>query len=313
MSQQPQSMSCQPTAAPSQDWTQVPDEELEVLMDDSKGTEQAKEAKRNECLAWEQAEWEQWAQEECKRQRAKEAAQQTMSGKGKGHVEELQREGQLMQMTRCIAHSWMGSMPIYSPMTGAKLSEMVVLIYWAACNECQQKQKKKCSCVAKGHKALMSGTRKWAGTGGSQGEKKKRGWSGAEDDEADEEVGVNKGSEMSAPQFEVAGSHLVGERERRHRWAPDNKYHRQLLVAQEQQVMVMEQQAVAVKQMAAAQEAQVVAVQVYMQVGVPQGGASSATEAVGKQGGSGVREGMKSGGLEQEDSGEEWGNEMDNE
>ncbi|KIK20430.1 hypothetical protein PISMIDRAFT_13017 [Pisolithus microcarpus 441] len=177
MSQQPQGTSCQPTAAPSHDWTQVPDEELEVLMDNSKGTKQAKEAKRKalqheeeECqqleeehLVWEWAEQEQWVQEEHERQRAKEAAQQTMSGKGKGHMEELQREGQLMQMTR------MGSMPIYSPTTGAQLGEMAVPIYQVACDKCQQrgeahecwvaaggqscglcrKQKKKCSWAAK--------------------------------------------------------------------------------------------------------------------------------------------------------------------
>ncbi|KIK20950.1 hypothetical protein PISMIDRAFT_12586 [Pisolithus microcarpus 441] len=150
MSQQPQGTSHQTTATPSRDWTQVPDKELEVLMDDSEGTEQAKEVERDqqemvkkqrraevhqqraeeaqqreeeecrrseeECLARERAEQEWWAQEEHERQRAKQAA----SSKGKGHVEELQREGQLVQTAR------MGSMPIYSPMTGAKLGEMAV-------------------------------------------------------------------------------------------------------------------------------------------------------------------------------------------
>ncbi|KIK12603.1 hypothetical protein PISMIDRAFT_18622 [Pisolithus microcarpus 441] len=176
----------------------------------------------------------------------------------------------------------------------------------------------------------MSGTRKQAGTGGLQGEKKKRGRSGAEDKEVDEEVGVNKGSEMSAPHFEVAGSCLIGERELRCRLPPDDEYHRWLLVAQEQQVMVMEWQAAVMERMAMAQEAQAVAIQVYVQamqgqmwppfpptmapqVGVPQGGAALATGAVNEWGGSGMREGTKSGGLEQGDSGDEWGDEMDDE
>ncbi|KIK20949.1 hypothetical protein PISMIDRAFT_12585 [Pisolithus microcarpus 441] len=176
----------------------------------------------------------------------------------------------------------------------------------------------------------MSGARKWAGMGGSQGKKKKRGQSGAEDEEVDEEVGVNEGSEMSAPHFEVAGSHLIGERELRHRLPPDDEYHRQLLIAQEQQVMAMEWQVVVMERMAVAQDAQAVAVQVYVQamqgqmwppfpptmapwVGVPQGRAASATGAVNEQGGSGMREGTKSGGSEQGDSGDEQGDEMDDE
>ncbi|KIK14343.1 hypothetical protein PISMIDRAFT_17348 [Pisolithus microcarpus 441] len=271
MSQQPQGTSHQTTATPSWDWTQVPDKELEVLVDDSKGTEQAKEVKRNR-------------QETVKKQRR-------------------------------------AKVPIYSPTTGAKLGKMVVLIYQMACNKCQQKRKKKCSWVAEDREASMSGARKCTGMGGSQGEKKKRGQSGAEDEEVDKEAGVDKGSEMLVPCFEVAGSCLIGERELRHRLPPDDEYHGQLLVTQEQQVMVMEQQA-------AAQEAQAVTIQVYMQamqgqmwppfpptmapwVGVPQGGAASATGVVNEQGGSGMREGMKSGGSEQGDLGDEQGDEMD--
>ncbi|KIK29662.1 hypothetical protein PISMIDRAFT_6912 [Pisolithus microcarpus 441] len=378
MSQQPQGTSCQTTTAPSWDWTRVPDEELELMMDDSKGTKQAKEVERDwwemvkkqrraevcrqraeeawqhkeeehqrseeECLAWERAKQEWRAQEEHERQRAKEAAKQTASSKGKGYVEELQREGQLVQMAR------MGSMPIYSPMTGAKLSEMAVLIYWAACDECQQrgeaqecwvavggrscrpcrKRKKKCSWAAEDREASTSGVRKWAGTGGSWGKKKKRGQSGAKDEEVNEEVGVNEGSKMSAPRFKVAGSHLVGERELRCRLPPDDKYHGWLLIAQEQQVMAMEWQAMAMERMAAAQEAQAVTIQVYVQVmqgqmwplfpltmapwvGVPQGRAMSATGVADERGGSGTREGTKSGGSERGDSGDEQGDEMDNE
>ncbi|KAI6022188.1 hypothetical protein PISMIDRAFT_14180 [Pisolithus microcarpus 441] len=263
MSQQPQGTSHQTTATPSRDWTQVPDEELEVLTDNSEGTEQAKEVEKDqqemvkkqrraevhqqrveeawrreeeehqrseeECLVQERAKQEWRVQEEHERQRAEEAAKQAASSKGKGCVEELQREGQFVQTAR------MGSMPIYSPTTGAKLSEMVVPIYQAACNECQQrgeaqecrvvaggrscrpcrKRKKKCSWAAEDREVSMSGTRKQAGMGGSQGEKKKRGQSGAEDEEVDEEVGVDEGSEMLAPRFEVAGSRLIGERELR--------------------------------------------------------------------------------------------------
>ncbi|KIK23461.1 hypothetical protein PISMIDRAFT_10944 [Pisolithus microcarpus 441] len=322
----------------------------EVLTDNSEGTEQAKEVEKDwqemraeearwreeeECrrleeehLVRERAKQERRTQEECERQRAEEVAKQAASSKGKGHVEELQREGQLVQMAR------MGSMPIYSPMTGAKLGEMAVLIYRAACDECQQrgeaqeKQKKKCSWAAEDQEVSTSGARKRAGTGGSWGEKKKRGRSGAEDEEVDEEVGVDEGSEMSAPRFEAAGSHLVGERELRRRLPPDDEYHRRLLIAQEQQVMAMEQQAVAMERMAMAQEAQAVTVQVYVQamqgqmwppfpptmtpwVGVPQGGAVSATGVVDEQGGSGMREGTKSGGSEWGDSGDERGDEMD--
>ncbi|KIK25613.1 hypothetical protein PISMIDRAFT_9592 [Pisolithus microcarpus 441] len=124
MSQQPQGMSRQTTATPSRDWTWVPNEELEVLMDDSEGTEWAKEVEKDqqemvkkqrrarseeERLVWERAEQEQQAQEECKRQRAKEVAKQAASSKGKGCMEELQREGQLVQTARCMAHPWMAS------------------------------------------------------------------------------------------------------------------------------------------------------------------------------------------------------------
>ncbi|KIK18117.1 hypothetical protein PISMIDRAFT_14592 [Pisolithus microcarpus 441] len=341
MSQQPQGTSCQTTAAPSRDWTQVPNEELEVLTDDSEGTQQAKEVEKDqremvkkqrraevcrqraeeawwraeeerqrseeECLVQERAKQEWRAQEERERQRAEEVAKQAASSKGKGCVEELQREGQLVQTAR------MGSMPIYSPTTGAKLGEMAVLIYQAACDECQQrgeaqecqvaaggrscgpcrKQKKKCSWAAEDREASTSGMRKWAGTGGLRGKKKKRGRSGAKDEEVNEEVGVDEGSEMSAPRFEAAGSHLVGERELRRRLPPNDEYHGRLLVAQEQQVMAMEQ-------MATAQEAQAVAIQAYVQamqgqmwppfpptmtpwVGVPQGGAVSATGVVNEQ------------------------------
>ncbi|KIK15073.1 hypothetical protein PISMIDRAFT_16794 [Pisolithus microcarpus 441] len=345
MSQQPQGTSCQTTATPSRDWTQVPDKELEVLMDDFEGTKQAKEVERDqqemraeeawqheeeECqrseeehLAWERAKQERWAQEEHKRQRAKEAAKQAASSKGKGHVEELQREGQLVQMAR------MGSMPIYSPMTGAKLSKMVVPIYQVACDECQQrgeaqecqvavggqscrpcrKQKKKCSWVAKDQEVSTSGTRKQAGMGGSWGKKKKRGQSGAKDKEVDEEVGVNEGSKMLAPHFEAAGSHLIGERELRHRLPPDDEYHRRLLIAQEQQVMAMEQQAMAMQ----GQMWPPFPPTMVPWVGVPQGRAASATRAVDEWGGLGTREGTKSGGSEWGDSGDEQGDEMDDE
>ncbi|KIK20931.1 hypothetical protein PISMIDRAFT_12676 [Pisolithus microcarpus 441] len=323
MSQQPQGTSCQTTAAPSWDWTQVPDEELEVLTDDSEGTEWAKEVKKDwwemvkkqrraECLVRERAKQERQVQEERERQRAEEVAKQAASSKGKGHVEELQREGQLVQMAR------MGSMPIYSPMTGAKLGKMAVPIYQAACDECQQrgeaqecrvavggqscglcrKQKKKCSWAAEDQEASTSGMRKWAGTGGLQGKKKKRGRSGAEDEEVDEEVGVDEGSEMSAPRFKAAGSCLVGERELRQRLPPDNEYHRQLLIAQEQQVMAMEQQAVAMQ----GQMWPPFPPTMTPRVGVPQGGAASATGAVDEQGG-----------LEWGDLGDERGDEMDNE
>ncbi|KAI6011880.1 hypothetical protein BKA83DRAFT_4570112 [Pisolithus microcarpus] len=61
------------------------------------------------------------------------------------------------------------------------------------------KWKKKCSWAAEDHKALTSGARKWAGMGGLHGKKKKRGLSGAEDDEVDKEVGIDEGSEMAGP------------------------------------------------------------------------------------------------------------------
>ncbi|KIK16434.1 hypothetical protein PISMIDRAFT_15819 [Pisolithus microcarpus 441] len=64
MSQQPQGMSLQTTAAPSWDWTQVPNKELEALMDNSKGTEQAKEAERDRQEALKKEEEHQKAEEE---------------------------------------------------------------------------------------------------------------------------------------------------------------------------------------------------------------------------------------------------------
>ncbi|KAI6011925.1 hypothetical protein BKA83DRAFT_4501419 [Pisolithus microcarpus] len=211
MSQQLQSMGHQTTAIPSWDLSQVPDDALEVLMDDSEGTKQAKEAEkgRQEAVKREHQAEEQEQQEQ-EEQRAKEVAKLAASSKGKG----------------------MGSMPLYSPMTGAKISKMAVPIF--------QKQKKKCSWVAEDQEALTSGTRKQAGPGCLLGEKKKRGWSGAEDKEVDKEVGANKGSEMSVPCFEAAGSCLIGERELRHGLPPDDKYHRQLLVAQEEQAIALE-------------------------------------------------------------------------
>ncbi|KAI6101689.1 hypothetical protein EDD16DRAFT_1716365 [Pisolithus croceorrhizus] len=84
MSNQPSS-SCQPTTTPSQDWTQVPDADLEVHTSNSEGTEQAKEAKKKEawlereCLEWEecekqeQEEHERWECKECEEKERWEA------------------------------------------------------------------------------------------------------------------------------------------------------------------------------------------------------------------------------------------------
>ncbi|KAI5990507.1 hypothetical protein EDD15DRAFT_2198084 [Pisolithus albus] len=67
-----------------------------------------------EWLAHKLAERERRAQEECKKQLVEEAARQATSGRGKGRVDELQREGLLVQMTR------MGTTPLYSPTTRAQ-------------------------------------------------------------------------------------------------------------------------------------------------------------------------------------------------
>ncbi|KIK17439.1 hypothetical protein PISMIDRAFT_15122 [Pisolithus microcarpus 441] len=355
MSNPQTSTSRQSTAAPSWDFSQVPDEGLEVQMDDSEETEHAKETKKGQCEAVKKerraeihrqrvAEQEQWVREECERQRAEEASQQAASAKGKGCVEELQRESRLVQMTR------MGATPVYSPTTGARIGSMAVPIYWEACKECQlwgepgecqvavggrscglcRKWKKKCSWVAKDWAASVSGSCKQVGTGGSQGERKKRGCSNVDDGGADTEAGVDEGSKASAPRFEAAGSCLVGERELRHRLPPDDEYHGRLLVAQEEQAIALEQQVAAMEQMAVAQEAQAVAMQVYMQVmqgqiwlpfplmmmprvGVPQGRALLGTVAVAEQDGSGVGEGTKSGGSERGGSADERDDEMDDE
>ncbi|KAI5982378.1 hypothetical protein EDD15DRAFT_2202961 [Pisolithus albus] len=381
MSSQPASSSRQST---SRDLSQAPDEDLEVRTDDSEETERAKEAEKSqrevvkkerraevhrqraeevrqreeeECrrleeerLVQEQAEQERRAREERERQ-AEEAARQAVVGRGKGHVEELQREGLLVQATR------MGTTPLYSPTTGAQVSSMAVPIYRAACEECQQRGelsecrpaaggrscwacrrwKKKCSWAAEDRAALGSVSRKQAGTGGSRGEKKKRGRSGAEDEEDDEEVGADEGSEMSAPRFEAGGSRLVGERELRQRLPLDDEYHGQLLVAQEEQALVLGQQVAAMEWMASVQEAQALAIQVYVQVmqgymwppfpptmvprmGVPQGGAQSGAAVGAEREGSAMREVERSGGSEREGggsgsdrggSGEERGEEMD--
>ncbi|KAI6100958.1 hypothetical protein EDD16DRAFT_1716879 [Pisolithus croceorrhizus] len=75
MSNQPSS-SCQPTNTTSWDWTQVPDVDLRVHTSNSEGTEEAKEAKKEEawlereCLEWE--EHKKWEQEECERQEHEE-------------------------------------------------------------------------------------------------------------------------------------------------------------------------------------------------------------------------------------------------
>ncbi|KIK21175.1 hypothetical protein PISMIDRAFT_12439 [Pisolithus microcarpus 441] len=348
MSQQPQGTSRQTTAAPSWDWTQVPNEELEVLTDNSKGTEQAKEVERDqqemvkkqrrakvhrqraeearrhkeeehqrleeEHLVWERAEQEWWVQEECERQRAEEAAKQAASSKGKGCVEELQREGQLVQMARCMARPWMdGQHAHLLPHNwGQAWQDGGPDLLGGLQQVPAARGGPRVSGDTEDREASTSSARKWAGTGGSQGKKKKRGRSGAEDKEVDKE----------AP--------TIGERELRHRLPPNDKYHGWLLVTQEQQVMAMEQQVAVMEQMAAAQEAQAVTIQVYVQamqgqmwppfpltmapqVGVPQGGAASATGAVDEQGGLGMREVMKSGGLEQGDLGDEQGDEMDDE
>ncbi|KIK23144.1 hypothetical protein PISMIDRAFT_11134 [Pisolithus microcarpus 441] len=140
MSSHPLNMSQQGTAANPWDLSQVPDEDLEVQTDNSKETEHAKETKRGwheamkkerrveirwqrvveaqrceeeehqkaeeEQLAQEQVEREQQVQEECERQRAEEAAQQAVNIKGKGHVEELQRESQNGQHAHLLPHDW---------------------------------------------------------------------------------------------------------------------------------------------------------------------------------------------------------------
>ncbi|KAI6011708.1 hypothetical protein PISMIDRAFT_13107 [Pisolithus microcarpus 441] len=142
-------------------------------------------------------------------------------------------------------------------MTGAQIGSMVVPIYWEACKECQlwgepgecwvavggrscglcRKRKKKCSWAAKDWAVLVSGSCKRVGTGGSRDERKKRGCSEVDDGGANMEAGVDKGSKASAPCFEAAGSHLIGERELRRRLPPNDKYHGRLLVAQEEQVV----------------------------------------------------------------------------
>ncbi|KAI5988582.1 hypothetical protein EDD15DRAFT_2371288 [Pisolithus albus] len=109
MSSQQASASRQGTTPASRDFSQVPNEELEVQTDDLEETERAKEDEKEEALqheeeehrrveaerlAQEQVEQEHRAREERERQ-AEEAVQQAVVGRGKGRVEELQREGLL--------------------------------------------------------------------------------------------------------------------------------------------------------------------------------------------------------------------------
>ncbi|KIK22952.1 hypothetical protein PISMIDRAFT_11223 [Pisolithus microcarpus 441] len=250
MSNPQTSTSRQSTAAPSRDFSQVLDEGLEVQTDDSEETKCTKETEKGWCEVVKKerraeicrqraAEQERWAWEEHERQRAEEVSQQAVSAKGKGHMEELQQESQLVQTTR------MGATPVYSPTTGAQIGSMAVPIYREACEECQlqgepgecrvaaggrscgpcRKQKKKCSSAAEDRAASVSGSHERAGTGGSRGKQKRRGRSEVDDGGADMEAGVDEGSEASAPHFKAAGSHLVGERELRCRLPPDDEYH----------------------------------------------------------------------------------------
>ncbi|KIK11738.1 hypothetical protein PISMIDRAFT_19273, partial [Pisolithus microcarpus 441] len=235
-----QASSSRQSASTSRDLSQAPDEDLEVRTDDSEETERAKEAEKSRREAVKK---ERRAEEEREKQLAEEAARQAASGRGKGRVDELQREGLLVQTTR------MGTTPLYSPTTGAQVGSMAVPIYRAACEECQQQGGERRSAAGRPKIGLRRGAFRGSGLG-------------LEGPAVGRRREAEEGSEMSAPRFEAGGSHLVGERELRQRLPPDDEYHGRLLVAQEEQALALGRQAAAMEQMASAQEAQALAVQV---------------------------------------------------
>ncbi|KAI6095480.1 hypothetical protein EDD16DRAFT_1707121 [Pisolithus croceorrhizus] len=362
MSNQP-NMSQQPASTSSHDWSQAANEDLEVHMSDSEGTERAKEAEksrweaakrerrveahcqkaeearleqerkereeheRQEQERREQEEHEMLEREEQERQEALaaawraavaevEAVQQNVT-KEKGHVGELQSE------SRGSSVGSSGQVAAYSPMTGASMGMLWVAptVRHAACDSCKQqgeasecrvvvgsqscgpcrKRKKKCSWAMAEEaeaEAAVSGSRKWAGTGGSRGSGRKKGQTNEEDD--DDEIEEVPGPAASHP--EASGLGLVGEESEfggSGQGVPGPVYDERMLMIQARQAAAMERQVLMMERMAGAMEVQAVAVHVYVQrqpvfLPWPPGGLVGAApvtgQAVAGGSGSGTRE-----------------------
>ncbi|KAI6107300.1 hypothetical protein EDD16DRAFT_1712513 [Pisolithus croceorrhizus] len=282
MSNRP-STSQPPAPASSRDWSQATDADLEVHTSNSEGTERAKEAEKSQqeaakkerraearrqkaeeaCLEWERKEREEHERQEAlaaARQAAvaeAEAARQSVA-KEKGHVGELQSE------SRGSSVGSSGQVAAYSPTTGASMGTLQVAptVRHAACDGCKQRGEAEEVEV----EAAASGSRKWAGTGGSRGSGRKKGRTDEEDDDDDDEIEEVPGPVTSCPEASGSGPAREGsEFGRLGQGVPGPLYDEHMLVIQARQVAAMERQALTMERMAGAMEAQAVAVHVYVQ------------------------------------------------
>ncbi|KAI6137147.1 hypothetical protein F5141DRAFT_1209483 [Pisolithus sp. B1] len=257
MSQQ-QSSSRQPTNMPAWDWAQVPDMDLKVHTSDLEGTKQAKEAEKGKrealrkqkwaeahhqkaeeaCLErerQEQEEHERWEHEEHadrERQEAIEVAWRAVAAeaeavqqsvvKDRGRVGKLQAQSWVSSTGSVQFNDW----GLDQDNGGAPHDH----------DQAAMKRKKKCSwAMMEDSKGVTGGSKKQARTGGSWGSGRKKGQTGNEDDNDDDEI--EEVPVPAVPQFKVACSHLIREA---------SELGRQVVVM-EQMVAVMELQALAVQ------------------------------------------------------------------
>ncbi|KAI6045849.1 hypothetical protein EDC04DRAFT_2598444 [Pisolithus marmoratus] len=152
MSNQP-SLSHQPTDAPSWDWTQVPDVDLEVHKSNLEGAERAKEvekscweAAKKECRVERQEHEEQERQaceehKEKERQAACQAAVAEAEGASQSVAKEKGQVGELQQESRGSSVASSRWVITYSPMTGASMGtiRVALMLRQVACEGCRQR------------------------------------------------------------------------------------------------------------------------------------------------------------------------------
>ncbi|KAI6041175.1 hypothetical protein EDC04DRAFT_2601918 [Pisolithus marmoratus] len=171
----------------SHDWAHVADEDLEVYMDDSEATEEAKEAEKAQ-MQEQQAKKDRQARVHAAREAAEAEAQWCKSAMAKSWVEALRSEGR--------SPSVMSTGTVVDLAT-ARPTKPMAKVEASQCGPCK---------AAVG----SSGPRKRAGTSSSRGERKKRGHSGDGITEGEEELG-DEGEEAVAEnaQEEVGRVHEV--------------------------------------------------------------------------------------------------------
>ncbi|KAI6112631.1 hypothetical protein F5141DRAFT_1213896 [Pisolithus sp. B1] len=235
MSGQRQSTSQQDADVSIHDWAQVPDEDLEVHMSDSEGTEQAKEVKKGR----QEAIWkERWA-EACQ-QRAEEAWLE------REHQEHEEKEK--WDHEECVEHKKTPADPsVQFNDWGLDWDDGGDPHGHDQATMCQMptaRKRKKCSwATTEDNEGATGGSRKWARTGSLQGSRKKKGWTGNEDDDDDK---IEEVPAPVVPQFEVAHLCLIREALESGglgQGVPERLYNKWMLMVQGRQVAAMELQA----------------------------------------------------------------------